>query len=180
MVFPKRSQGAFSCTIFSLEDMWLSRTGSRRAKGRRPSEGSLPELQVSSSFSNMTMRGSVWVMRGTVGIHGATHEGMNSKPYQLEISWFFSPRSFRSPKIHNRNAGNAEMFIRNAGWIFGTSTKLCVLDLFLWPVGWHVLCSGGFCVLITHCKDSFQSGISIPVTCIQGCQWGSRKYWDCA
>lgn len=147
--------------------MWLSRTGSRRAKGRRPSEGSLPELQVSSSFSSnhgsmengplgddqlifsgnifdwsMITGGSVWVVRGTVGIHGATHGGMNSKQNQLEIFWVFGPRFFRSSKILNRNAGNAERFIRNVGWIFGTWT-MCLGFVFSWPVGWHVLCSGG-------------------------------------
>ena len=102
---------------------------------------------------SMITGGSVWVVRGTVGIHGATHAGMNSKQNQLEIFWVFSPRFFRSSKILNRNAGNAERFIRNVDWIFGH--KLCVLDLFFLGLLAFMYCVREvFCVLITHYKDS--------------------------
>lgn len=92
-------------------------------------------------------------MRGTVGIHGATHGGMNSKQNQLEIFQFLVQGFLDLPKFSTEMLemlkGSLEMLVGFLGH------KLCVLDLFfLGLLAFMYWVREVFCVLITHYKDS--------------------------
>ena len=179
MVFPKRSLGTFSCDTFlvsrhvivtdRLPTCQRAKT-QRRVAARIAGEflffqqswfnGKWPPWRRRATFTG----GSVWVMRGTVGIHGATHGGMNCKQNQLGIFWVFGCKVFFDlPKFSTEMLemlkGSLEMLVGFLG-----HKQLCVLDLFFLACWLTCTVFGRFlCTDYSLQGFHFRVGTSIPV-----------------